>query len=66
MHKYKDTSENAYKGILNKMGKSDLVASKDVANEIKNIRGSCQEFVDWRQCAAVMQKEAVTVTPKVT
>jgi hypothetical protein len=27
------------------------------------VRGSFEKFVDWRQCAAVMQKEAVTVMP---
>jgi hypothetical protein len=27
------------------------------------LRGPFQKFVDWRQCAAVMQKEAVTVIP---
>jgi hypothetical protein len=27
------------------------------------IRGPFEEFVDWRQCAAVMQKEAVAVMP---
>jgi hypothetical protein len=26
-----------------------------------NVRGPFEKFVDWRQCAAVMQKEAVTV-----
>jgi hypothetical protein len=28
-----------------------------------HIRGQFEKFVDWRQCAAVMQKEAVTVVP---
>jgi hypothetical protein len=28
-----------------------------------NIRGAFEKFVNWRQCAAVMQKEAVTVMP---
>jgi hypothetical protein len=27
------------------------------------IRGPYEKFVDWRQCAAVMQREAVTVRP---
>jgi hypothetical protein len=27
------------------------------------VRRSFERFVDWRQCAAVMQREAVTVTP---
>jgi hypothetical protein len=27
------------------------------------IRGPFKTFVDWRQCAAVMQREAVTVMP---
>jgi len=26
-------------------------------------RGSFEKFVDWRQCAAVMQREAVTLMP---
>jgi hypothetical protein len=30
---------------------------------ICNIRGPFAKFVDWRQCAAVMQREAVTVMP---
>jgi len=25
--------------------------------------GSFEKFVDWRQCAAVMQREAVTIMP---
>jgi hypothetical protein len=29
----------------------------------KIIRGLFEKFVDWRQCAAVMQREAVTVMP---
>jgi hypothetical protein len=29
----------------------------------RDIRGPFEKFVDWRQCAAVMQKEAVTVIP---
>jgi hypothetical protein len=28
-----------------------------------NLRGKFERFVDWRQCAAVMQREAVTVMP---
>jgi hypothetical protein len=28
-----------------------------------HIRRPFEKFVDWRQCAAVMQKEAVTVMP---
>jgi hypothetical protein len=27
------------------------------------LRGPFEEFVDWRQCATVMQTEAVTVMP---
>jgi hypothetical protein len=27
------------------------------------IRGPFEKFVDWRQCAAVTQSKAVTVTP---
>jgi hypothetical protein len=29
----------------------------------RKIRGSFEKFEDWRQCAAVMQREAVTVIP---
>jgi hypothetical protein len=29
----------------------------------KDVRGPFEKFMDWRQCAAVMQREAVTVTP---
>jgi hypothetical protein len=28
-----------------------------------DVRGPFERFVDWRQCSAVMQREAVTVTP---
>jgi uncharacterized membrane protein len=28
-----------------------------------NIRGRFEKFVDWQQCAAVMQREAVTLMP---
>jgi hypothetical protein len=31
--------------------------------ELVNIREPFAKFVDWRQCAAVMQREAVTVMP---
>jgi hypothetical protein len=39
-----------------------------IAFELKKIpppilRGPFETFVDWRQCAAVMQREAVTVMP---
>jgi hypothetical protein len=27
------------------------------------IRGPFEKFVDWRQCAAIMQREAVTLIP---
>jgi hypothetical protein len=27
------------------------------------IRGPCAKFVDWRQCAAVMQRKMVTLMP---
>jgi hypothetical protein len=27
------------------------------------VRGPFEKFVDWRQCAAVMQREAVTIMP---
>jgi hypothetical protein len=29
----------------------------------RNVREPFAKFVDWRQCAAVMQREAVTVVP---
>jgi hypothetical protein len=32
-------------------------------NKGRNIRGPFEKFVDWRQYAAVMQREAVTVMP---
>jgi hypothetical protein len=28
-----------------------------------HVRGPFEKFVDWRQCAAVMQREALTVRP---
>jgi len=28
-----------------------------------NIRGLLVKFVDWQQCTAVMQREAVTIMP---
>jgi hypothetical protein len=31
--------------------------------EDPHVRGPFVKFVDWRQCAAVMQREAMTVTP---
>jgi hypothetical protein len=34
-----------------------------VAYNFNKIRGSFGKFVDWRRCAAVMQREAVTVMP---
>jgi hypothetical protein len=30
---------------------------------VSYVRGSFEKFVDWRQCAAVMQRETVTVMP---
>jgi hypothetical protein len=30
---------------------------------IGKVRGPFERFVDWRQCAAVMQRKAVTVMP---
>jgi hypothetical protein len=30
---------------------------------VGNVRGPFEKFVDWRQSAAVMQREAVTVMP---
>jgi hypothetical protein len=29
----------------------------------EQLRGPFEKFVDWRQCAAVMQREAVNVMP---
>jgi hypothetical protein len=29
----------------------------------RNIREPFEKFVDWRQCAAAMQREAITVMP---
>jgi hypothetical protein len=29
----------------------------------EKLRGPFEKFVDWRQCAAVMQREAVTLMP---
>jgi hypothetical protein len=34
-----------------------------ILGALHQIRGSFEKFVDWRQCAAAMQKEAVTVIP---
>jgi hypothetical protein len=31
--------------------------------EEDDIRGPFEKFVDWWQCAAVMQREAVIITP---
>jgi hypothetical protein len=53
------------------------VSKRDVASDMRspknresprcthvlNVRGPFEKFVDWRQCAAVMQREAVTVMP---
>jgi hypothetical protein len=30
----------------------------------RNIGGPFEKFVDWRQCAAFMQREAVTLMPR--
>jgi hypothetical protein len=38
------------------------MAAKD-SKLAKEIRGKSEKFVDWRQCAAVEQREAMTVTP---
>jgi hypothetical protein len=32
---------------------------------VENLRGPFAKFADWRQCAAVMQTEAVTVVVRV-
>jgi hypothetical protein len=34
-----------------------------VEANVSTVRGPFAKFVDWRQCAAVMQREAVTVMP---
>jgi len=34
-----------------------------VVPRLLNIRGPFEKYVDWRQCAAVTQSEAVTVMP---
>jgi hypothetical protein len=42
------------------------VASRTARNYISLciiIRGPFEKFVDWRQCATVMQRETVTVIP---
>jgi hypothetical protein len=31
--------------------------------DLCKVRGPFEKFVDWRQCAAVMQREVVTVLP---
>jgi hypothetical protein len=31
--------------------------------DLTEIQGQFEKLVDWRQCAAVMQREAVTVMP---
>jgi hypothetical protein len=32
-------------------------------SKYRKIRGSFEKLVDWRQCATVMQREAVTLMP---
>jgi hypothetical protein len=39
----------------------ELVSVHVNALEIVYIRGPFEKFVDWQQCAAVMQREVVTV-----
>jgi hypothetical protein len=39
-----------------------IVAGKFTVLEM-DIRGPFEKFVEWRQCAAVMQREAVTFMP---
>jgi hypothetical protein len=34
-----------------------------VSTEATDLRGTFERSVDWQQCAAVMQREAVTVMP---
>jgi hypothetical protein len=34
-----------------------------IALIVSLLRGSFETFVDWQQCAAVMQREVVTVMP---
>jgi hypothetical protein len=33
---------------------------------VENIRGPFEKFVNWRQCAAVMQRKSVTIMPSCT
>jgi hypothetical protein len=46
-----------------------LTSNLDIENDrrtvpsVQNIRGYFEKFVDWWQCAAIMQREAVTVMP---
>jgi hypothetical protein len=39
------------------------VSRSDVVGWELNLRGPFERFVDWRQCDAVIQTEAVTVMP---
>jgi len=39
------------------------IALHSVFYKTQNVRGPFDKFVDWRQCVAVMQREAVTVMP---
>jgi hypothetical protein len=41
---------------------TQMLKSVDIGTKAR-IRGPLEKFMDWRQCAAVMQKEAVTVMP---
>jgi hypothetical protein len=34
--------------------------------EMRQIRGPFEKFVDWRQCAAVVHREAINVRPSCT
>jgi hypothetical protein len=42
---------------------TDNIALNNCNVKISYIRGSFEKFVDWRQCVAIMQREAVIVIP---
>jgi hypothetical protein len=45
------------------ISRTEVITLHIYHDEIMNIRGPFEKFVDCRQCAAVMQREAVTVMP---
>jgi hypothetical protein len=45
------------------MNRSEIIKSLTHWEYFIVLRGPFEKFVDWRQCAAVMQREAVTVMP---